>query len=268
MFCVVSRKKHNGLPVKAVISNGSLLWFKTPSKPPYWTTPVPRSVIYAGGDPERMDTLLPYFNHTANHAKSLVILQDPEDPKRPLFVITSLRTHFFPRGTWTAYLYQDKRSNGLFDRLQGSLTLYLEPAQIPYWLTWRFLSRYLRQLIDSSNTRRLRIPQGILIAPTLDSIALLSREGGEHNRLGLSEGESKGTRGLTPTVKGLEKLELTSTRFVRGKLSGMRKGWRVLVTAKPYAPANGQDSVSSPGIMGGHQGTSTAISDLVATQST
>jgi len=139
--------------------------FKTPSKPGYYSTPVPRSVIYAHGDPDRIETLLPYFNHTANHAKSLVILQDPDDPKRPLFVITSLRTRFFPRGTWTAYLYQDKRSNGLVDRLQGRLTLYLEPAQIPYWFTWRFLGRYLRQQFDSSNTRHLRIPEGVMLDP-------------------------------------------------------------------------------------------------------
>ncbi|GAI67638.1 unnamed protein product, partial [marine sediment metagenome] len=143
----------------------------------YYTTPVPHSVIYAGGDPEHIETLLPYFNHTANHAKSLIILKDPADPKRPLFVITSLRTRFFPRGTWTAYLYQDKRSNGLVDRLQGSLTLYLEPRQIPPWLTWRFLARYLRGIFDSSNTRRLRIPQGVLIDPTPHQIALLYGQG-------------------------------------------------------------------------------------------
>jgi len=184
---VVSRKVGQGLPVNEGTANGSLASFKDPSKPAYWTTPVPRSVIYAVGDPEHIETLLPYFNHTANHAKSLVILQDPEDPKRPLFIITSLRTRFFPRGTWTAYLYQDKRSNGLFDRLQGSLTLYLEPAQLPYWLTWRFLARYLRQLFDTSSNRKLRKPSGMLIDPTQDTIALLYREGGKHNRLGLSE---------------------------------------------------------------------------------
>ncbi|MBA7590547.1 hypothetical protein ES708_32672 [subsurface metagenome] len=109
----------------------------------------------------------PYFNHTANFAKSLVILKDTNDQKRPLFVVTSLRTRFFPRGTWTAYLYQDKRFNGLFDRLQGSLTLYFEPAQIPPWFTWRFLVRYLRQLIDKSTNRKLSMPSGMLINPTL-----------------------------------------------------------------------------------------------------
>jgi hypothetical protein len=145
----------------------SLHSFTDPSKPGYYSTPVPRSVIYAGGDPEHIETLLPYFNHTANRAKSLVILKDLADSNRPLFVITSLSSHFFPRGTWTAYLYQDKRSNGLVDRLQGSLTLYLEPAQLPYWLTWRFLARYLSEQFDSSNTRRLRIPQGVLLDPTL-----------------------------------------------------------------------------------------------------
>jgi hypothetical protein len=180
---VVSRRVASGLPVKVFISNGSPNSFKTPSKPGYYSTPVPRSVIYAGGDPEHIETLLPYFNHTANCAKSLVILQDPDDPKRPLFVITSLRTRFFPTGTWTAYLYQDKRSNGLFDRLQGSLTLYLEPAQLPYWLTWRFLARYLRQLFDTSNTRHLRIPQGVLLVPTLSQIALLYAEGHQPHTL-------------------------------------------------------------------------------------
>jgi len=163
----VNRRVGCRLPVNADTANGSPYFFKDPSKPRYWTTPVPRSVIYAGGDPEHIETLLPYFNHTANCAKSLVILQDQADPGRPLFVITSRRTRFFPRGTWTAYLYQDKRPTGLVDRLQGSLTLYLEPAQLSSWLTWRFLARYLRQLIDSSNTRRLRIPQGVLLDPTL-----------------------------------------------------------------------------------------------------
>jgi len=162
----VSRRVGTGLPVRVVIANGSLNSFKDPSKPQYYTGLLPRSVIYARGDPEHIETLLPYFNHTANCAKSLVILRDQADPDRPLFVITSLRTHFFPRGTWTAYLYQDKRSNGLFDRLQGSLTLHLEPCQIPFWLTWRFLGRYLRAIFDSSNTRRLRIPQGVMLNPT------------------------------------------------------------------------------------------------------
>lgn len=162
---MVSRRVGRRLPVNGGIANGSLCSFKDPSKPAYWTTPVPLNVFYAYGDPEHIETLLPYLKHTDNHAKSLVILQDPDDPKRPLFVITSFRTRFFPRGTWKAYLYQDKRSNGLFDRLQGSLTLYLEPAQLPYWLTWRFLARYLRGIFDSSNTRRLRIPQGVILNP-------------------------------------------------------------------------------------------------------
>jgi len=180
---VVSRRVESGLPVKVDIANGSPNSFKTPSKPGYYSTPVPRSVIYAGGDPQHIETILPYFNHTANCAKSLVILEDLNDPKRPLFVITSLRTRFFPRGTWKAYLYQDKRSNGLFDRLQGSLTLYLEPAQIPSWFTWRFLARYLRQLFDTSNTRRIRKPQGMLIDPTQDTIALLYAEGHQADTL-------------------------------------------------------------------------------------
>ncbi|GAI79884.1 unnamed protein product, partial [marine sediment metagenome] len=87
----VNRGLDSGLSVNAVISNGRPLSYLPPSKPAYWTTPVPRSVIYASGDPEHIETLLPYFNDTANHAKSLIILKDPADLKRPLFVITSLR---------------------------------------------------------------------------------------------------------------------------------------------------------------------------------
>jgi len=135
----VSRKVGCRLPVNADTTNGSLASFKDPSKPAYWTTPVPLNVFYAYGDPERIETLLPYLKHTDNSAKSLVILQDPDDHKRPLFVITSLRTRFFPRGTWKAYLYQDKRSNGLVDRLQGSLTLSLSPSALAQWVSevWR-----------------------------------------------------------------------------------------------------------------------------------
>ncbi len=150
------------------MTNGRPLSYLPPSKPAYYSTPVPRSVIYAGGDPEHIETLLPYFNHTANHAKSLVILKDLSDSSRPLFVITSLRTHFFPRGTWTAYLYQDKRSNGLIDRLQGSLTLSFEPTQTPSWLTWRFLGRYLRARSAKAPKRKLRTPPGLLIDPPND----------------------------------------------------------------------------------------------------
>ncbi|MBA7581978.1 hypothetical protein ES708_23897 [subsurface metagenome] len=264
----VNRGEDSGLSDNAVMTNGRPLSYLPPSKPGYYSTPVPRSVIYAHGDPDRIETLLPYFNHTANHAKSLVILKDPNDPKRPLFVITSLRTRFFPTGTWTAYLYQDKRTNGLFDRLQGSLTLYLEPAQLPSWFTWRFLARYLRGVIDSSNTRHLRIPQGVMLNPTQDTILSLGGEAGEHNRPGLS-GVAKTSHGqqcpmVTPPTKG----GLTPTRFVRGKLSGMTQSWLLWEQRKLCAVANGQASVSSPSIMGRHRGTSTASSDSVATQST
>ena len=174
----MSRRVANGLPVKVLTANGSPYSFKTPSQPRHYTMLLPGNVIYAGGDPEHIETLLPYLNHRANCAKSLIILKDQADPKCPLFVITSLRTHFFPRGTWKAYLYQDKRSNGLFDRLQGSLTLSFEPHHIPHWLTWRFLSRHIRARAAKAPKRKLRKPPGLLIDPTQETIALLSGEGG------------------------------------------------------------------------------------------
>ena len=174
----VNRGVGSGLSVNAGITNGRPLSNLPPSKPRYYTTLLPGSVIYAGGDPEHIETVLPYLNHRANCAKSLIILKDQADPKCPLFVITSLRTHFFPRGTWKAYLYQDKRSNGLFDRLQGSLTLSFEPHHIPHWLTWRFLSRHIRARAAKAPKRKLRKPPGLLIDPTQETIALLSGEGG------------------------------------------------------------------------------------------
>ena len=56
---------------------------------------------------------------------------------------------------------------GLVDRLQGSLTLYLEPAQLPSWLTWRFLSRHIRARAAINTKRKLHTPPGLLIDPTL-----------------------------------------------------------------------------------------------------
>ena len=201
---------------------------------------------------------MPYLNHAANCGNSIIILKDPQDPKRPLFIVCSLRTHFFPRGIWQAYLYANHYPDPLDYRLVASFRLYFEPCQIPSWFTWRFLPRYLRARAATNTQRKLRKPDGLLIDPTLSQIALRCREGGKHNRLGLSEGETKDTRGLTPTVKALQRTELT--------LPSPDGGEALRDVPELGAPANSQASVSPPGIMGGHRGTSTASSDLVATQ--
>ncbi len=238
----------------------------TPTKPRPYGYFLPRAVKYAPPGNLPIQRILASITNKRDLKNTIVLLKDPADPKRPSFLITTLRSHFFPRGSWCAYLYHAPSIYSHDYRLIGSLNLYFEPYQIAPWLTWRFLARQLRQHIDQSRHTRLRQHQGLLIDPDLATIALRCREGGQHNRLGLSEGEDKDPRGFMPTGKALQRTELPLLSPDGGKLSGMRKGWRVLVMAKPYAPANSQASVSSPGIMGGHRGTSTASSDLVAKQ--
>ena len=211
---------------------------------------------------------MPYLNHAANCGNSIIILKDPQDPKRPLFIVCSLRTHFFPRGIWQAYLYANHYPDPLDYRLVASFRLYFEPCQIPSWFTWRFLPRYLRARVATNTNRKLRKPDGLLIDPDLPQIALLCGEGGQHNRLGSTE---KGTRASPQddsTTKSPHRQGLPSTRFVSRETSGMPQSWLLWEQRKLCAVANGQASVSSPSIMGRHRGTSTASSDSVATQST
>lgn len=149
-----------------------------PSQPHYYTTLLPGSVIYAGGDPEHIDTILPYFKHRANWPNSIIILENLDDPKCPLFIVCSFSTRFFPRGNWKAYLYANRYPDPMDYHLSGSLRLYLEPYRIPYWFTWRFLARHLRARAATATKRKLYKPSGVLIDPTLSQIALLSGEGG------------------------------------------------------------------------------------------
>jgi len=152
--------------------------FRAPSKPPYWTTPIPSSVRYAGGDPNDIQRVLASITDKSTLDKTLVILADPDDPQRPLFVITSLRSRFFPRGNWCAYLYHAKSTDSDDYRLCGVVNLYLEPNQIPPWQTWRFLSRQLRARAATATHRKLRKPNGLLIDPTISTILSLGGEAG------------------------------------------------------------------------------------------
>jgi len=161
--------------------------FRHPSKPPYWSDLLPRNVKYAGGNPNHIQRVLRSIVDKSTLDKTLVILADPDDPKRPLFVITTLRSNWFPRGYWCAYLYHAPSFHSDDYRLIGRLSLYLEPYQIPPWLTWRFLARHLRATQPTPTKRKLRKPYGLLIDPGLDTIALLYGEEGEQSRLGLSE---------------------------------------------------------------------------------
>jgi len=152
--------------------------FKTPTKPAYWTTPVPREVKYASPGKLTIQTILASIPDKRDLKNTVVLLRDPDDPKRPSFLITTLRSNWFPRGNWCAELYHASSVYSHDYRLIGSLNLYLEPHQIPLWLTWRFLSRQLRQQIDTAKPRRLRECEGLLIDPNLATIVPLCREAG------------------------------------------------------------------------------------------
>ncbi len=185
---VLSHPNQGSSQTFSLIDNqNGLSIFRPPSKPAYWTTPVPRSVRYAGGDPNDIQAVISSIDDNSSLGKTLIVLADPDDPKRPLFLITSLRSRFFPRGSWKAYLYRSNSTHSDDYHLIGMLSLYLEPYQIPQQQTWRLLARKLRAREPMPTTRRLRQPSGLLIDPTLPKIALLCGEGGEHNRLGLSE---------------------------------------------------------------------------------
>ncbi|MBA7664175.1 hypothetical protein ES703_72230 [subsurface metagenome] len=178
MLLPLSRVMKLVSPRAADCKNSAILHFKTPTKPAYWTTPVPRSVKYAAGGNLTIQEVLASIPDKRDLKNTIVLLKDPADPKRPSFLITTLRSHFFPRGSWCAYLYHAKSIYSDDYRLIGSLNLYLEPYQIAPWLTWRFLARQLRQLVDPSKHTRLRQHEGLLIDPDLATILPLCREAG------------------------------------------------------------------------------------------
>lgn len=78
-------------------------------------------------------------------------------------LLLGLIARFIPRGIWQAYLYANRYPDPLDYRLAGSLRLSLEPHQLAYCFTWRFLSRYLRPRAATGTKRKLRQPDGVLI---------------------------------------------------------------------------------------------------------
>ena len=207
-----------------------------PTKPAYWTTPVPRSVKYAAPGKLTIQSILASITDKRDLKNTIVLLKDLADPNRPSFLITTLRSRFFPRGNWCAELYHASYPDPMDYRLIGSITLYIEPAQIPDWLTWRFLSRHLRARAATAKPRRLFEPPGIIHNPAYTTIVPFCREVRQHSRLGISESGSKVPRGFTPTGKSLQRQELTLTGSDGGKLSGMRQGRGVLASAYAERP--------------------------------
>lgn len=156
--------------------------FRDPSKPAYWTTPIPREVKYAPPGNLTIQRVLAGISDKRDLKNTIVLLQDPDDEKRPSFVITTLRARFFPRGNWYASLYHAPSIYPDDYRLIGLLSLYLEPCRIAYWQTWCFLARYLRDAINPFINTHPWEHEGLLIAPTLEQIALLYGEESEHTK--------------------------------------------------------------------------------------
>jgi len=211
----LSRKRQVMKPRMSTNIISALSHFKTPTKPAYWTTPVPSSVSYVAGGKLTIQRILASIHDKRDLSNTIVLLTDPDDPQRPSFLISTLSVRFFPIGYWCAYLYVNRYPDPSDYRLIGSLNLYLQPAQIPSWLTWRFLARHLRQQSDTAKPRRLRECEGLLIDPDLVTIALLYEEGREHNRLGLTEEWPKARPGLCPMVLPSYRYRLASTNLVR-----------------------------------------------------
>lgn len=158
--------------------NSAPFLLRPPTKPAYWTTPIPREVKYAPPGNLNIQSILASIHDKRTLGNTLIILKDIDDPQRPLYLITTPKSKFFPRGNWCAYLCLAGYPDPFDYHPIGCLTVSIEPAQIPLWLTWRWLSRQLRQQIDPSNKRRLRAGKGLLINPGIATIVPLCREVG------------------------------------------------------------------------------------------
>ncbi len=210
--------------------------FKTPSKPRPYGYLLPSEVSYAPPGNLTIQEVLPHILDKRDLKNTIVLLKDLADPNRPSFLITTLRSRFFPQGNWCAELYHARYPDPTDYRLKGSLTVSIEPAQIPDWLTWRFLSRQLRAREPMTTHRKLFVPPGLKYNPAYTTIVPFCREVRQHSRLGISESGSKVPRGFTPTGKSLQRQELTLTGSDGGKLSGMRQGRGVLASAYAERP--------------------------------
>ncbi len=152
--------------------------FKTPTKPRPYGQLLPAGVEYAPPGKLTIQEVLPHILDKSKLRNTLVLLRDLDNPEYPSFLITTLRSRFFPRGTWSASLYTNHYPDPEDYRLAGSLTVSFEPRQLPYWLTWRFLSRHIRARASIPTNRNLRQPSGLLIDPDLQTIVPLGGEAG------------------------------------------------------------------------------------------
>ncbi len=217
-----------------------------PSKPRPYGYLLPSEVSYAPPGNLTIQEVLPHILNKSKLKNTIILLRDLDNPEYPSFLITTLRCNWFPRGKWLASLYHAKSSYTDDYRLTGSLTVSIEPRQLPSWLTWRFLSRHIRASPSISTNRNLRQIAGVLIDPDLQTIVPFCREVRKHSRLGSSESESKVPRGFTPTGKALQSRELTLPSADGGSSKGSVRAEVSWHQRKLNAVANGYLAVLNP----------------------
>ncbi len=163
MASPLNRKVYRVVGRVLATQNTDLLPFTTPSQAQYYSTPLDSSVKYAGGNPKHIQSVLAHISDKHDLGKTLIILKDPDDPQRPLFLITTPRSRFFPRGSWQTYLYTQRRPHSFTNCYRGSVTIVIEPNLIPSWQTWRFLSRHFREQSGQSKPRHHHNHEGLTI---------------------------------------------------------------------------------------------------------
>ncbi len=159
-----------------VESISSLSSFKTPSKPRPYGYLLPSGVEYAPPGNLTIQEVLPHILDKSKLKNTIILLRDLDNPEYPSFLITTLRCNWFPRGNWLASLYHAKSSYTDDYRLTGSLAVLIEPRQLPYWLTWRFVSRQIRAREPMATHRKLFVPPGLKYNPACTTIVPLVGE--------------------------------------------------------------------------------------------
>ncbi len=246
MKVAISRNGLCGLPVNEVIATGRPIIILAPSKPRPYGYLLPREVSYAPPGNLTIQEVLPHILDKSRLKNTIILLRDLDNPEYPSLLITTLRCSWFPRGNWLASLYHAKSVYTDDYHLTGSLAVLIEPRQLPYWLTWRFVSRHIRAKKPMATHRKLFVPRGLKLNSAYTTIRPYCREEGQHNRLGLTECESKVPRGFTPTGETLQSREQTLLSPAGESSEGSVRVEVPWHQRKLNAVANGYLAVSKP----------------------
>lgn len=158
---MVSRRVASGLPVNADITNGSLYSFKTPSQAQSSNRFLPSEVKSVPSSYLTIQEVLPYIHDESTLRNHIIILKDLDAPEQPALLITTLKSRYFPRGNWRAYLYRAIYPDPFDYQLSGYRNLAIEPNLVPPWQTWRYLSRLISAQTDPKRHRYPKQHEGV-----------------------------------------------------------------------------------------------------------